>query len=91
MGEIANAYVQQMTDGLMARVMAVRDAATVTTTYDARCSTCGPLTREMGQGIAIHAVSNPGHIVTVVNVTTTTYEDRGGPADAAGTGTQDSR
>lgn len=73
--------VEQMSAALLARVQHVRAAAQVTTTYSASCSLCGPLDT-LRYGVAIHTVSNPGHIVTVTGTTTTVYQDRGKPFNA---------
>lgn len=89
MGEIARQYVDSMVDDLAGRVMAVRDAATVTNAYSLSCSVCGPYDERLRYGTAIHAVRNPGHIVTVVGITTTVYEDKGEPTGATGTQVKD--
>ncbi len=71
-----------MSTALFERVQAVRAAGQVTTVYGAACSICGPFDTAQ-HGVAIHAVSNPGHVVTVTSTTTTVYQDRGKPFNAA--------
>lgn len=85
MGRLADAHIDRQVSDIAGRVMAVRDAATVTSTFHVDCSACGPLTGPLRHGISIHAVNNPGHIVTATQVVTTIYEDKGKPLNAGTT------
>lgn len=75
---------EAMSDELFARVIEVRNAATRDCSTVTRCSVCGDLETRT-HGVAIHAVSNPGHIVTHTAVVVTTYQDKGRPINAGTT------